>query len=119
AGHAATARHTWEQVAERTAGAVRRIDPATAARVLRHRDRRLAIAVAGRFTPAAAPVAKRNRALAAALARTAGVDLLLTGTEVDGVPRPPGGRALAIAVLGGVVVPAAYDAILYLFGGDA
>jgi glycosyltransferase involved in cell wall biosynthesis len=99
AGDAATRRHTWERVAEQTESACARL---AAARV-RHRAPRLRLALVGAFD------SPRDERVAREIGAAADVECF---AAVEG--RPAATRRHGIGLLGRVVDPWGYDAVVYL-----
>ena len=99
-GEAAARRHTWEQVADRTASACARL----AERRARRRAPRLQLALVGAFQSG------RDELVAGALGTIGDVDCFATAPERG---TPAKGRH-GVALLGRVRDPWGYDAIVYL-----
>jgi glycosyltransferase involved in cell wall biosynthesis len=100
AGESAARRHTWDQVAERTASACTRL----AARRVRRRAPRQRIALVGAF------VTGRDERVAGGIESAADVDCFSAAVE----PGRTGKRRHRVALLGRAVDPWSYDAIVYL-----
>ena len=107
--------HTWDAVALRTVAALKRLS--RPARRGARGERRLRIALAGFFPPAAEPIAARNAGLARALAARSHVDIL----HPEGAQPAPidGCRSFSLDAFGGELNPHAYDAIVYLMANTA
>ena len=133
AAAAATRRHTWDRVVERTLAAYERVDPPPTPR---RRPAPLRVALVGPFPPVRSGVARYNLDLANRLVTRCEVDCFVdacdwahedirhempeTRLQVAGPRRPRGSPAawFPARAFGRTVDPSRYDAVVYAIGNS-